>query len=737
MNVIHLISGGDVGGAKTHVLSLLQGLNQTETVHLVCFTEGAFADEARQLQIPTTVMTGHNLLQVRSRLIAMIRHGGYEVIHCHGARANLMGWLLKHQLGIPVVSTVHSDYRLDYLGRPLSRLTYGNVNKLALRRLDYWIGVSDPMADLLIRRGFDPQRMFSIYNGIDYTPRAPKQEREEFLKQTGLSVGDNITVLGIAARLNPVKDITTLLRAFAAAVKTCPELRLLIAGQGEQEQSLRQLAETTCPAGTVAFLGWISDTDSFYNALDVNLLTSISETFPYALTEGARWHCATIASHVGGVPYLIDDGVNGLMFQPQDADALAAHMVYLAQHSDVRIQMGKALHEKASREFSIAATVERQKEIYRTIIRRSLRFERQRDGVVICGAYGMGNSGDDTLLETIVAQMRQIDPDIPIYVLTRDPLKAKMLLRIGALQTFRFGQAARLLRRTKLYISGGGTLMQDVTSTRSLLYYLSSLKMAKRLGNRTMLYGCGVGPISRPKNRKRAAKILNQYADVITLRDDYSLQTLYELAVTQPKIHLTADPALLCSACDDNQTSSYLLSAGLQAGGQYAMFALRNWQGYEEKVSAFAAAAEYVYHAFDLIPVFFAMEKTSDLSAARLVAERVKCPYLIASAAERGSLTVSLIHRMSLVVSMRLHGLIFAASQGVPTVGIVYDPKVSGFLDYLEQDLYLNLSEVNAGALNDLIDSAMSGAVAEEDSVQLLRSLAARNCELAKQLLAQ
>lgn len=735
MKVIHLISGGDVGGAKTHVLSLLKGLNQTETVHLVCFTEGTFADEARQLQIPTTVMTGSNMLKECTRLVAMIRHGGYEVIHCHGARANLMGWLLKRRLDIPVVTTVHSDYRLDYLGRPFGKLTYGTINKIALRKMDYWIGVSDPMANLLISRGFDPQRMFAIYNGVDFSPRTPGMSRSEFLNSIGVQADENTTVFGIAARLNPVKDIATLLSAFSEAAKVTPNLRLLIAGEGEQEAALKKMAEESCPPGTVFFLGWIKDTDSFYHALDVNVLTSLSETFPYALTEGARWRCATIASNVGGVPYLIDDGINGLLFAPQDVNALTKHMILLAQNPALRQRLGDRLYEKASRDFSIDATVEKQKEIYRTIIRRAGRYERKRDGVVVCGAYGMGNSGDEALLGTIVAQLREIDPDVPIYVLTRDPLKAKTLLRIGAIKTFDFCGAAKRLKKTKLYISGGGTLMQDVTSTRSLLYYLFSLKMAKRLGNQVMLYGCGVGPISRPNNRKRAGEILEKYADVITLRDDYSLQTLHDLGVMRPEIHLTADPALLCTAREDNQATSYLLSVGIEENTRYAMFALRHWQGFEEKIGTFVAAAEYVYRAFGLTPVFFAMEKSSDLSAVTAVADRVKCPHLIASAAQEGSLTVSLIHKMSLMVSMRLHGLIFAASQGVPTVGIVYDPKVSGFLDYLDQDLYMDLNEVNPGALNDLIDSALSGAVAEKDSVQRLRGLAARNGELAKKLL--
>lgn len=131
-------------------------------------------------------------------------------------------------------------------------------------------------------------------------------------------------MFGIAARLNPVKDVATLIRGFALAAKEHPNIRLLIAGDGEEREMLEKLAAELCPKGSYVFAGWVTDMDSFYHALDVNTLTSLSETFPYAITEGARMHCATIASDVGGIPYIIEHGVTGLLFHPQDAEALGA-----------------------------------------------------------------------------------------------------------------------------------------------------------------------------------------------------------------------------------------------------------------------------------------------------------------------------------------------------------------------------------------------------------------------------
>ena len=148
-------------------------------MRLVCFTEGAFADDARAMGIDTLVLTQGVAASIRT-LSDMIRAEGFEIVHCHGSRANMIGAILKRRINVPIVTTVHSDYRLDYLGRPFHRITYGTINTVALRLFDYHIGVSDSMVQLLISRGFDPQTMFSIYNGVDFsvTKETPKSIRD-------------------------------------------------------------------------------------------------------------------------------------------------------------------------------------------------------------------------------------------------------------------------------------------------------------------------------------------------------------------------------------------------------------------------------------------------------------------------------------------------------------------------------------------------------------------------------
>lgn len=741
MKVIHLISGGDSGGAKTHVHSLLQNLTRTIDVTMVCFMEGPFAQEARELGIRTVVLPGRNLLRTYRTLKRMIREEGYEIIHCHGARGNMMGALLRRATGLPVVTTVHSDYRLDYLGRPFSRLSYGTINTIALRLLDYRIGVSDAMTDLLISRGFDPDKLFTIYNGIDFTPRTPALGREEYFRSVGLEADGDSVVVGIAARLNPVKDIATLVRGFAIAHQTCPNLRLLIAGDGEQMDMLKKLSAELGVERQVCFAGWITDTDSFYHAIDINTLTSLSETFPYSLTEGARAALPTVASRVGGVPYLIEHGIHGLLFEAGDAEGLARCLVSLARDPTLREHLGQRLYQRAKADFSLESTLERQLTIYRTILRRQERKKNlrgRRDGALVCGAYGRGNAGDDAILEAIVTELRQIDPDLPIWVLSRNPDDTRLTYRVNSIYTFAFPRFLRRMGKTRLYINGGGSLMQDVTSHRSLWFYLFTISAAKRLGCQVMMYGCGIGPIHSPANRRRAAKVLQKSVDAITLRDTHSREELEDMGVTNPEIILSADPTVILPAAPEQVVDGILESQGIDPRGRYIGFALRPWPGFEEKAALFGAAADYAYEKYGLIPVFLPIERRLDVGAARLAAQHMKAPHYILPETGSSDHTIGLFARMQVVVSMRLHALVFAAGQGVPLVGVVYDQKISSFLSYIGQDLYTDLDAVTVEALRAHIDAAC-GRIGDEaflsGGVNRLRQVEQRNSETARALL--
>ncbi len=741
MRVIHLIGGGDTGGAKTHVLNLLKELNESIEVRLVSFRQGDFSEEARQMGIPVEVIDTGNIRKAVQQLKEILSQWPVDVIHCHGARGNLMGKLVQKYAGAPVITTVHSDYRRDYVGRPAARLFYGTTNTVALRHIKYFIAVAEPMAELLIRRGFPADSIYTMYNSIDFRHPVDCVPREEFLRSLGLDVQEGDVVAGIAARLTPVKDHPTLLKALAKACEKAPQLKLVIAGDGEDKEKLLQLTRELGVEDRVCFAGWVKDTDSFFHAIDINLLTSITEGFPYVLPEGARMRCATISSNVGGVPVIIEDGRTGLLFEPGDVDALAKHLAALAGDREYREALGNRLYDKAEREFSLDHMVEQQLEIYQDVLAREAR-KRQvgkgRDGVVICGAYGHGNAGDDAILKSIIRSVRELDEHMPVTVLAKDALNVKTQYRVDSVNLLNIFRITAVMCKTRLYINGGGSLIQNATSQRSLMYYLFTLWLAKLLGNKVDMYGCGIGPVMGAGSVRLVAHVLNHSVDSITLRERDSMETLARFSIDKPRIRLSSDPALALPPASSQDAELFLRQHGLEPEGKYICFMLRTWYGSDKKAEALAQCAGYAFEKYGLTPVFLALNVVHDWKAADQVIPHLSCPYHRIDDSVEPELLIALLSYMDVVVSMRLHGLILSSLSGVPLMGVSYDPKINSFLKYLGAGSTVDLADVTAEGLTAQLDEAVSLIPHREELARRAGELKARereNIEAVRQLL--
>ena len=709
------MGGGDVGGAKTHIMNMVTGLAKRNEVMLLSFRAGPFADEARERGIDVRVIERHNPFRAARAMRDLVDEFKPDIIHCHGGRANLMGAMVRRSRRVPVVTTVHSDYKLDYLGNPFKQHTFGTANAVALRFLDFYQPVADRMARTLIERGFDPERIVKIYNGMDFSRPTGDFDRAAYLRDTfGAEIEEGDVLCGIAARLTAVKDIATTVRAFAEALKEAPRLRLFIAGEGEDEDMLRRLCSQLGVADRVTFCGWVSPVEPFFRAMDINLLSSVSETFPYSILEGICAGCATICSDVGGMPELIDTGENGYIFPVGDDKQLARYMARLANDAGLRRTFAEALYEKASRDFSRDRMCERQEANYRHLLARFHRPKDERESIVICGAYGRGNAGDDAILKAIVQEMRALDPERTICVMSRRPRETRLIYRTGAIYTFNVFAVLRQFRRAALYINGGGSLMQDVTSTRSIWYYCYTLRAAKKRGCKVMMYGCGIGPINRAGNRKMAARIIDRSVDRITLRDDNSRALLAEMGVTRPDIRVSADPTIILDPAPREVVNLALEQSGIDPAGRYIGFGLRHWKGLDAALPEIAAAANYAYEKHGLIPVFVPIEFPSDLTPAERVGALLRCPWHAVRTRQPIEVTIGILARMKAVVGIRLHSLMFSAGQGVPVVGMSYDIKVDGFLKYIGSHTCLQLRSVRADDLCRLIDECVSGALDEE-----------------------
>lgn len=361
-----------------------------------------------------------------------------------------------------------------------------------------------------------------------------------------------------------------------------------------------------------------------------------------------------------------------------------------------------------------------------------------RSGVLICGAYGMGNAGDEAILEAVVGEMRSVDPDMPITVLSRTPEATAKRLGVDSLHMFDLFGFLEVMKTCRLYINGGGSLIQDVTSSRSLWYYLYTLAAAKRRGCRVLMYGCGIGPVNRKLNRSLTARVISRCVDAITLREENSLAELRSFGVTGPETVVASDPALILQGAEPGAVDEKMRELGLDPGGKYICFCLRDWPGFSERTGCFARAADYACERYGLTPVFMSVNLRSDGAAGLAAAKLMKAPHFVLSEPMSTALTLGIVSRMSALVSIRLHGLIFATSQAVPIVGVSYDLKVSSFLDYIGQKNYMPLEELTEEGLKALIDNALRADREElRKMAERLRDVEHRNTRAAKKLLGK
>ncbi len=345
------------------------------------------------------------------------------------------------------------------------------------------------------------------------------------------------------------------------------------------------------------------------------------------------------------------------------------------------------------------------------------RSPQARRGVVISGAYGMDNAGDDAVLTAITAALRRQERELPITVITRRAKKTARRFGVSALGRLNVPGWLLAMGRARLFILGGGSLLQDVTSRRSLWFYLAVLRAAKAMGCAVQLYGVGAGPIHSDKERTRAALYLDRYADVITVRDEDSLRTLTAWGVHEPRLLLGADPAM-----------SLTPAAGTRE--RKAGFVIRDWPGFARHAPEFADAARYVWERYKLPPVFICLSP-ADRQAVRAVCAALDGVPVAVSADHRR------VGRMSLVLSMRLHGLIFALQGGVPAAGISYDPKVDAFCKDAGLPM-LTLEDVTAGELCELADWAMHiDGEHLSASARTLRAREQTNASAAAELLGE
>ncbi len=314
--------------------------------------------------------------------------------------------------------------------------------------------------------------------------------------------------------------------------------------------------------------------------------------------------------------------------------------------------------------------------------------------VLISGFYGFRNSGDDAILLGMIEELKRANPQIKITVLSKTPEKTKEIYGVESISRFNMFQIIKVMKKSRLFISGGGSLIQDVTSTRSLLYYLGLIRLAHFLKVRVMLYANGIGPVKEEKNRKLCKKILDK-VELITLREPMSKEEIESLGIHTPRIEVTADPAMTLKEVTGDRAKKLIKELGIVEGKPLITLSVRPWGDcVEAYTTVLAEVADEMAKKYQAQILLAPLQLSQDLEVCQKVADKMKTPSYLLKKDYHITELLALIKASDLMIGMRLHALIYAVSMCVPIVGIVYDPKVEGLLRYTHQ--------YSAGEVQDL-----------------------------------
>lgn len=346
--------------------------------------------------------------------------------------------------------------------------------------------------------------------------------------------------------------------------------------------------------------------------------------------------------------------------------------------------------------------------------------------VVISGYYGFGNAGDEAMLSAMAVSFRTIEPNVRITVISGNPEDTKRRHGVNAVHRVNLAGIARELLQADLLVSGGGSLLQDVTSRRSFYYYLGTMLLAWILRCPFMLYAQGIGPI-RCQRARRAMRFVGDRALAVAVRDEGSRRELEELGITRPPIRVTADPVLSLQPISLEPGKIVIQEAGITGTGPLIGISVRDWHDCDGFRATLASVADRLAVERGAKIMFLSMQSPEDVRAAQLVRAEMRQPSVILNGALDTKLLLSVIGNLDLLLGVRLHALIFAAVMDVPMVGISYDPKIDRFLHMIGEPSAEPMDGLQADRLMERCLSIWRDDAAKESRrnyIQALRSKA-------------
>ena len=739
----------EIGGAETHVLELCKSLQNKGMKVYVASNGGAYEPElvacgVVHYKVPLHNKQPFNIIGAYRSLKKIIVDNDIRLVHAHARIPAFLCGFLQRKLNFRFVTTAHWVFTTKF---PYNLLSNWGEKSLA---------VSEDIKDYLIRHYRVPKDDIHVtINGVDtdkFSPNAPMVE--------GDFSEESPRIMSIS-RLDKDRSLAAHLLIEAAPVlfERYPNVVIYLVGSGNDYDNIRIKAEamnTRLNKDVIKMTGpqvdihrWLAMADVFVGASRA-VLEAMAASKP-VVASGNEGYMGLINEE--NLPISIATNFCYRGCGEATTEKLTADLITILDKSpEERENMGIFGREFVLANYSIDRMADDAIELYREVLTSPSPVRIRKTDIMISGYYGYNNSGDDLLLKSIVRDLKNRQADLSITVLSKRPKETRRQYGINAMYRFNFIAIWRLLHRTRLLLTGGGSVIQDLTSTHSLIYYLWIIKTARQMGVKNMLYANGIGPIRNATNIERMRRELNE-VELITLREETSGTLLVDLQVQKPKIIVTADPAFSLPTPDFDAARSELKALGIEPMQEqearliqsvpptpFICIAIRSWRhnpsGFEQQIADFA---DYIIQKYNYHVLFISMRPSDDTEISKKTISLMKHPAAFLENPRSMDSIRGIVGLSAFTVAMRLHTLIYAINLGVPVIGLAYDPKVEWLMETVEQPFYTTVEQAETKMLVNFADNIIKNREEVSDQIrkagEKAQALAEKNADLCMDLL--
>lgn len=315
--------GKSYGGMEKLIENLILGFKDEFEITLAVNTNGSFLNKTKVLNQCKIIKFDNNIKNFINTILNIkkyVKEERIEIIHCNGTPSNIIGIILKKILGIKFISTVHSDILYEFKGK--KRQVYLNVERLTAKYSDYVVAVSkDLEKKLKCRHSKYSNKFITIYNGI-YSDVISSIENKD---------SDELKILFVG-RLTEIKNIPYLLRNLKKLKDVGKRFTCNIIGEGELEEDLKQFCNENDLSQYVNFLGYRDNINYYMRKSDLLIMTSNMEGIPLVILEAFSNNLPVISSKVGGVVEMIDNGVNGILYDLNEEFILSEILIDIMEN---------------------------------------------------------------------------------------------------------------------------------------------------------------------------------------------------------------------------------------------------------------------------------------------------------------------------------------------------------------------------------------------------------------------